>query len=61
MDYSLLLWIEDCKKKIPSIQAKLLKLDATLKENGNYKENETKKPSVNESWFHCFDSQREFD
>lgn len=43
MECLLLLWMEDCNKKqilisLASIQARVLRLVATLKENGNYKE-----------------------
>lgn len=61
MDYLLLLWIEDCLKKILIIQAKLLKLVAPLKENGNYKDNFFKKALLLAIGLACFKSQHELD
>lgn len=65
MECLLLLWTEDCnKKQIPislaSIKAKGLRLVATVKENGNYKETEKEHFTANKGWFHRFQSLYEF-
>ena len=61
VEFEYLLWIDDFnnnKKKnpisLPSVQAEVLNLVATLKENDNYKETGEEHTAAGKGWFHHF-------